>query len=151
MPYGVEAFERIADGQTPGAVGRWLNGQGIRTVRGAPFVQRTLRKVIENDAYLGQKGYLGPSATNWPSEPGASSPGSTPPSASGEREAGDRACRTHSEALCSAWPVRHRCTRRGTTRRRTGPTCAATAVSRAGSAAAARSRLSYSKRMSSTI
>jgi DNA invertase Pin-like site-specific DNA recombinase len=56
-PYVFAAFERTADGQTPGAVGRWLNAEGVRTVRGAPFVQRTVRKLILNDAFLGQKGY----------------------------------------------------------------------------------------------
>jgi len=53
----VAIFERIADGQTPGAVARWLNDQGVRSLRGALFTQRTIRKVIANDAYLGQKGY----------------------------------------------------------------------------------------------
>jgi hypothetical protein len=45
----VASFERVAVGQTPGAVGRWLDEQGIRTVRGALFNQRTIRKVIAND------------------------------------------------------------------------------------------------------
>ena len=56
-PDVIDIFERIADGQTPGTVGRWLNAQGIRSLRGAPFNQRTVRKVIANDAYTGQKGY----------------------------------------------------------------------------------------------
>ena len=50
-------FERIADGQTPGAVARWLNDQGVRSLRGALFTQRTIRKVIANDAFIGGDGY----------------------------------------------------------------------------------------------
>lgn len=56
-PLVVEMFERIADDQTPGAVGRWLNDQGIRTIRGALFNQRTVRKIIFNDAFIGMNGY----------------------------------------------------------------------------------------------
>jgi DNA invertase Pin-like site-specific DNA recombinase len=56
-PFATALFERVADGDTPGAVGRWLNGQGIRTVRGALFNQRTIRKIIKNDAFIGRNGY----------------------------------------------------------------------------------------------
>lgn len=50
-------FERIADNQKPGAVARWLNDQGIRTFRDALFTQRTIRKIIANDAFIGRNGY----------------------------------------------------------------------------------------------
>jgi DNA invertase Pin-like site-specific DNA recombinase len=56
-PFAVAVFERIAAGQTPGVVGRWLNEQGVRTIRGAPFNQRTIRKIIANDAFTGGNGY----------------------------------------------------------------------------------------------
>jgi DNA invertase Pin-like site-specific DNA recombinase len=56
-PLVVAMFERIAEGDTPGAVGRWLNDQGVRTIRGALFNQRTVRKVIGNDAFTGGNGY----------------------------------------------------------------------------------------------
>jgi DNA invertase Pin-like site-specific DNA recombinase len=56
-PLAAAIFERMADGDTPGAVGRWLNDQGIRTVRGALFNQRTIRKVVENDVFIGRNGY----------------------------------------------------------------------------------------------
>jgi hypothetical protein len=56
-PFAVANFERVTVGQTPGAVGRWLDEQEIRTVRGALFNQRTIRKVIANDAFIGANGY----------------------------------------------------------------------------------------------
>lgn len=56
-PFAVSIFERVADGQTPGAVARWLNDQGVRSLRGALFTQRTIRKVIANDAFVGGNGY----------------------------------------------------------------------------------------------
>lgn len=53
----IEIFERIAKGETPGAVGRWLNSQGIKTQRDTPFTQRSIRKIVANNAYQGEKGY----------------------------------------------------------------------------------------------
>jgi len=50
-------FERVANGTTLGAIARWLNAEGITTRRDTAFVARSIRKIIENDAYEGQKGY----------------------------------------------------------------------------------------------
>lgn len=54
-----EVFERMASGATPGAVARWLNGQGIKTRRDTSFTQRSIRKIVANEAYQGEKGYPG--------------------------------------------------------------------------------------------
>jgi hypothetical protein len=50
-------FERIAGGTTPGAVARWLNGQGVKTQRDTAFTQRSIRKIVANEAYQGAKCY----------------------------------------------------------------------------------------------
>jgi DNA invertase Pin-like site-specific DNA recombinase len=56
-PVVEEIYRRIADGMSNGNVARWLNARGMRTRRGAPFVARNIRQMIENTAYDGQKAY----------------------------------------------------------------------------------------------
>jgi DNA invertase Pin-like site-specific DNA recombinase len=56
-PKVVESFGRVADHQTLGTVARGLNAQGIKTRQGTPFTARTIRLMIRNTAYIGEKGY----------------------------------------------------------------------------------------------
>jgi DNA invertase Pin-like site-specific DNA recombinase len=53
----MKVFQRIAKGQSPGEVARWLNGLGIRTQRDKPFNALAVRKLVNNDAYQECKGY----------------------------------------------------------------------------------------------
>jgi DNA invertase Pin-like site-specific DNA recombinase len=54
----VEAiFSRVESGESFGAVARRLNGDGDRTKRGGTWVSRTVREVVHNPAYKGEKGY----------------------------------------------------------------------------------------------
>ena len=50
-------FDLIESGATPGDVSRLLNREGITTRRGGTWVPRTVRKVVHNRSYLGERGY----------------------------------------------------------------------------------------------
>lgn len=50
-------FARIESGMSFGAAARRLNADGHRTKRGGTWVSRTVREVIHNAAYKGEKGY----------------------------------------------------------------------------------------------
>jgi DNA invertase Pin-like site-specific DNA recombinase len=52
-PSTVQLFELIAEGKAPGTVARWLTSQGIRTKSGKGFTSRSVRQIVENEAYVG--------------------------------------------------------------------------------------------------
>lgn len=58
---GAALYERmVADserGLTPGSISRALNADGHLTTRGKPWTTRSVRRVLENDDYLGGNGY----------------------------------------------------------------------------------------------
>ena len=53
----IEMFERAEHGESLGAIARWLNAEGIRTRRGTAWNARTVRYIIDNPAFEGEKGY----------------------------------------------------------------------------------------------
>jgi hypothetical protein len=55
-PSTVQLFELIAEGKAPGTVARWLTSQGIRTKSGKSFTSRSVRQIVENEAYVGSTG-----------------------------------------------------------------------------------------------
>jgi hypothetical protein len=50
-------FDMVQSGATFGDVARALNAEGIVGRRGKPWVSRTVRTIVHNGAYTGQKGY----------------------------------------------------------------------------------------------
>ena len=50
-------FDRVEAGDSLGAVARALNAQGFTGRRGGPFQARTVRDLVRNTAYSGEKGY----------------------------------------------------------------------------------------------
>jgi DNA invertase Pin-like site-specific DNA recombinase len=56
-PIVVQVFERIADHQRTGDVGRWLTANGHLTKRGKPQTADSVRLLITNELYAGTKGY----------------------------------------------------------------------------------------------
>jgi DNA invertase Pin-like site-specific DNA recombinase len=56
-PVLVQILERTVGGALPGDIACSLNHEGIRTQRGKPFTARSIRMIVENEAYAGAKGY----------------------------------------------------------------------------------------------
>lgn len=50
-------FEKVEAGDTFGDVARALNAEGVTGRRGKPWTSRTVRTIVHNAAYAGQKGY----------------------------------------------------------------------------------------------
>jgi site-specific DNA recombinase len=50
-------FDLIEAGATFGAIARRLNAEGVTGRRGKPWISRTVRKIVHNRAYVGEKGY----------------------------------------------------------------------------------------------
>ena len=50
-------FGLVEEGSTFGDVARALNADGVVGRRGKPWVSRTVRTIVHNDAYAGRKGY----------------------------------------------------------------------------------------------
>jgi DNA invertase Pin-like site-specific DNA recombinase len=50
-------FAMVENGATFGAVARALNAEGVVGRRGKPWVSRTVRTIVHNAAYAGEKGY----------------------------------------------------------------------------------------------
>ncbi len=53
-PFAQRMFAEDADGKTMQEVYDELNAQGLRTTRGARFGVRTMNKMLENQAYMGE-------------------------------------------------------------------------------------------------
>lgn len=53
-PFAQRMFAEDADGKTMQEVCDELNAQGLRTTRGARFGVRTMNKMLENQAYMGE-------------------------------------------------------------------------------------------------
>ena len=56
-PIVKEIFERIANGETCGAVCTDLNRRGVKTVKGGDFVKNSLQNMIRNEKYKGIYSY----------------------------------------------------------------------------------------------
>jgi len=50
-------FELVESGSTFGGVARTLNSEGVKGRRGRPWISRTVRNIVHNTAYKGDKGY----------------------------------------------------------------------------------------------
>src|SRR5688572_28044581 len=56
-PTIIDIFNRVERGETFGDVARALNANGVVGRRGKPWVSRTVRTIVYNVAYAGEKGY----------------------------------------------------------------------------------------------
>jgi DNA invertase Pin-like site-specific DNA recombinase len=57
LPTVERIFDLVEAGSTFGDVARVLNAEGIPGRRGKPWTARTVRKIVHNRAYVGEKGY----------------------------------------------------------------------------------------------
>ena len=53
----LEAFERRAGGESTGAIATWLNGRGIRTLKGGNFTSHAIKDMVNCRFYFGKVRY----------------------------------------------------------------------------------------------